>query len=102
MSGSSHVTVDLPQMAHPLDCTQGYCTGTILPWYRRWLHILDGISHWTSRHWQIFGSSSVMSLCLQVGMDMICAQGTEAGGHTGDVATLPLIPQCFMAALGSV
>lgn len=41
-------------MAHPLDCTQGYCTGTILPWYRRWLHILDGISHWTSRHWQTF------------------------------------------------
>jgi len=31
---------------------------------------------------------------LEVGMDMICAQGTEAGGHTGDVATLPLIPQC--------
>lgn len=31
---------------------------------------------------------------LEVGMDIICAQGTEAGGHTGDVATLPLIPQC--------
>jgi NAD(P)H-dependent flavin oxidoreductase YrpB (nitropropane dioxygenase family) len=31
---------------------------------------------------------------LEVGMDAICAQGTEAGGHTGDVATLPLIPQC--------
>merc|ERR1719316_1798606 len=27
-------------------------------------------------------------------MDVICAQGTEAGGHTGEVATLPLIPQC--------
>lgn len=31
---------------------------------------------------------------LDVGMDIICAQGTEAGGHTGDIATLPLIPQC--------
>lgn len=31
---------------------------------------------------------------LAVGMDIICAQGTEAGGHTGDIATLPLIPQC--------
>eukprot|EP00913_Durusdinium_trenchii_P027198 g25518.t1 len=33
-------------------------------------------------------------------MDMICAQGTEAGGHTGDVATLPLIPQCVDACRG--
>jgi len=31
---------------------------------------------------------------LDVGMDLIIAQGTEAGGHTGDIATLPLIPQC--------
>jgi NAD(P)H-dependent flavin oxidoreductase YrpB (nitropropane dioxygenase family) len=31
---------------------------------------------------------------LAVGVDLIIAQGTEAGGHTGDVATLPLIPQC--------
>jgi len=29
---------------------------------------------------------------LDVGMDIICAQGTEAGGHTGEVATFPLIP----------
>ena len=31
---------------------------------------------------------------LQVGVDAVVAQGTEAGGHTGDIATLPLIPQC--------
>jgi len=31
---------------------------------------------------------------LAAGADIICAQGTEAGGHTGEVATLPLIPQC--------
>lgn len=31
---------------------------------------------------------------LEVGIDLIIAQGTEAGGHTGDIATLPLIPQC--------
>mmetsp|Transcript_90952 Transcript_90952/g.283379 ORF Transcript_90952/g.283379 Transcript_90952/m.283379 type:complete len:345 (+) Transcript_90952:76-1110(+) len=31
---------------------------------------------------------------LEAGADIICAQGTEAGGHTGEVATLPLIPQC--------
>jgi NAD(P)H-dependent flavin oxidoreductase YrpB (nitropropane dioxygenase family) len=29
----------------------------------------------------------------QVGVDLVVAQGTEAGGHTGKVATLPLVPQ---------
>ena len=31
---------------------------------------------------------------LECGVDAVCAQGTEAGGHTGDVATTVLIPQC--------
>lgn len=31
---------------------------------------------------------------LAAGMDIICAQGTEAGGHTSDIATMPLVPQC--------
>mmetsp|Transcript_55169 Transcript_55169/g.118524 ORF Transcript_55169/g.118524 Transcript_55169/m.118524 type:complete len:381 (-) Transcript_55169:51-1193(-) len=31
---------------------------------------------------------------LDVGVDIICAQGTEAGGHTGDISTLVLVPQC--------
>ncbi|KAL8945752.1 MAG: hypothetical protein Q9222_007752 [Ikaeria aurantiellina] len=30
--------------------------------------------------------------CLSVGADMICAQGGEGGGHTGDVPTTVLIP----------
>ncbi|MHB8574874.1 MAG: NAD(P)H-dependent flavin oxidoreductase [Dehalococcoidia bacterium] len=30
---------------------------------------------------------------MRAGVDVICAQGTEAGGHTGTIATLPLIPQ---------
>ena len=29
----------------------------------------------------------------QAGVDIVVAQGTEAGGHTGRVATLPLVPQ---------
>jgi enoyl-[acyl-carrier protein] reductase II len=44
----------------------------------------------------------VVSMCGKVeharravdaGCDMVVAQGTEAGGHTGQVATLPLVPQ---------
>ena len=31
---------------------------------------------------------------LDVGVDIICASGTEGGAHTGDVSTLVLIPQC--------
>ncbi|HUR50245.1 MAG TPA: nitronate monooxygenase [Acidimicrobiales bacterium] len=44
----------------------------------------------------------VVSMCGKVthalravdaGCDLVVAQGTEAGGHTGQVATLPLVPQ---------
>ncbi|HEX3981076.1 MAG TPA: nitronate monooxygenase [Acidimicrobiales bacterium] len=30
---------------------------------------------------------------LDAGCDIVVAQGTEAGGHTGQVATMPLVPQ---------
>ncbi len=30
---------------------------------------------------------------LDAGCDVVVAQGTEAGGHTGTVATMPLVPQ---------
>jgi len=43
------------------------------------------------------GSPKHVKKALVVGVDMICAQGTEAGGHTGDVATMPLIPLCVDA-----
>ncbi len=37
---------------------------------------------------------------LDAGCDVVVAQGTEAGGHTGQVATLPLVPQ-IVDAVGS-
>lgn len=40
------------------------------------------------------GSPKHVHKAVAVGVDAVCAQGTEAGGHTGDVATMPLIPQC--------
>jgi enoyl-[acyl-carrier protein] reductase II len=30
---------------------------------------------------------------VEAGCDVVVAQGTEAGGHTGSVATMPLVPQ---------
>lgn len=32
--------------------------------------------------------------CLELGADIICAQGGEGGGHTGDIPTTVLIPAC--------
>lgn len=37
---------------------------------------------------------------VDAGCDVVVAQGTEAGGHTGQVATLPLVPQ-VVDAVGS-
>lgn len=34
---------------------------------------------------------------LAAGVDMVCAQGTEAGGHTGDLATSVLVPAVVYA-----
>jgi enoyl-[acyl-carrier protein] reductase II len=44
----------------------------------------------------------VMNMCgkvrhavaaVEAGCDLVVAQGTEAGGHTGQIATMPLVPQ---------
>jgi enoyl-[acyl-carrier protein] reductase II len=39
---------------------------------------------------------------VEAGCDIVVAQGTEAGGHTGKVATLPLVPQIVDAVGGKV
>lgn len=40
------------------------------------------------------GDPEHVDKALSTGVDLICAQGTEAGGHTGLIGTMPLIPQC--------
>ncbi|HEY5438897.1 MAG TPA: nitronate monooxygenase [Acidimicrobiales bacterium] len=39
---------------------------------------------------------------LDAGCDIVVAQGTEAGGHTGTVATLPLVPLIVDAMDGAI
>ena len=39
-------------------------------------------------------------LAVEAGCDIVVAQGTEAGGHTGTVATMPLVPQIVDAVDG--
>jgi NAD(P)H-dependent flavin oxidoreductase YrpB (nitropropane dioxygenase family) len=40
----------------------------------------------------MIGHPKHVQKCLDVGADIICAQGGEGGGHTGDVPTTLLIP----------
>jgi enoyl-[acyl-carrier protein] reductase II len=39
---------------------------------------------------------------VDAGCDLVVAQGTEAGGHTGQVATMPLVPLIVDAVAGRV
>ena len=41
----------------------------------------------------MIGHPQHVEKALAAGVDIIIAQGSEAGGHTGSVSTLPLIPQ---------
>ena len=41
-------------------------------------------------------------IALQAGCDIVVAQGTEAGGHTGQVATMALVPQIVDAIDGRI
>jgi len=40
----------------------------------------------------MIGHPKHVKKCLDIGVDIICAQGGEGGGHTGDVPTTILIP----------
>ncbi len=40
----------------------------------------------------MIGSPKHVKYCIKAGVDIICAQGGEGGGHTGEVATSILIP----------
>lgn len=40
----------------------------------------------------MIGHPKHVQKCLDLGVDLICAQGGEGGGHTGDVPTTVLIP----------
>ncbi|KAF2774259.1 2-nitropropane dioxygenase [Teratosphaeria nubilosa] len=40
----------------------------------------------------MIGHPKHVKKCLELGADLICAQGGEGGGHTGDVPTTVLIP----------
>eukprot|EP00658_Telonema_sp_P-2_P032652 TRINITY_DN24125_c0_g1_i2.p1 TRINITY_DN24125_c0_g1~~TRINITY_DN24125_c0_g1_i2.p1 ORF type:complete len:372 (+),score=109.87 TRINITY_DN24125_c0_g1_i2:147-1262(+) len=48
----------------------------------------------------MIGHPKHVDKALAAGVDIICAQGSEAGGHTGDIATTVLIPSVVDACKG--
>lgn len=48
----------------------------------------------------MIGHPKHVAKALAAGVDIICAQGSEAGGHTGDIATTVLIPSVVDACRG--
>jgi NAD(P)H-dependent flavin oxidoreductase YrpB (nitropropane dioxygenase family) len=49
----------------------------------------------------MIGHPKHVKKCLELGVDIICAQGGEGGGHTGDVPTTVLIPAVVDLVKGS-
>merc|ERR1712151_647952 len=48
----------------------------------------------------MIGAVKHVEKALQMGVDIICAQGGEGGGHTGDIATSILLPKVVDAVRG--
>merc|ERR1712039_915776 len=48
----------------------------------------------------MIGAVKHVDKALQAGVDIICAQGGEGGGHTGDIPTSILLPQVVSLCKG--
>jgi len=48
----------------------------------------------------MIGHPKHVAKCIEVGVDIICAQGGEGGGHTGDIPTSILLPEVVDACRG--
>jgi NAD(P)H-dependent flavin oxidoreductase YrpB (nitropropane dioxygenase family) len=55
-------------------------------------HVVERLHNAGVLYMNMIGHPKHVQKCLDVGVDMICAQGGEGGGHTGDVPTTILIP----------
>eukprot|EP00484_Ammonia_sp_Unknown_P023833 CAMPEP_0197032782 /NCGR_PEP_ID=MMETSP1384-20130603/11365_1 /TAXON_ID=29189 /ORGANISM="Ammonia sp." /LENGTH=365 /DNA_ID=CAMNT_0042462485 /DNA_START=39 /DNA_END=1136 /DNA_ORIENTATION=- len=57
-------------------------------------HVVDRLHAARIPVMNMVGHPKHVKYALEAGVDIICAQGGEGGGHTGDVATSILLPQC--------
>jgi len=63
-------------------------------------HIVERLHKAGVLYMNMIGHPKHVQKCLDVGVDMICAQGGEGGGHTGDVPTTILIPTAAQMVKG--
>lgn len=63
-------------------------------------HIVDKLHKNGILYMNMIGHPKHVKKCVDIGVDIICAQGGEGGGHTGDVATTILIPAVVEACKG--
>jgi len=55
-------------------------------------HVIEKLHKNGILYMNMIGHPKHVKKCLDLGVDIICAQGGEGGGHTGDVPTTVLIP----------
>ncbi|KAK0714881.1 2-nitropropane dioxygenase [Lasiosphaeris hirsuta] len=55
-------------------------------------HVVERLHKHGILYMNMIGHPKHVKKCLDLGCDIICAQGGEGGGHTGDVPTTVLIP----------
>ena len=55
-------------------------------------HVVDRLHKAGILYMNMIGHPKHVQKCLDLGVDIICAQGGEGGGHTGDTPTTVLIP----------
>ena len=55
-------------------------------------HVVERLHKAGILYMNMIGHPKHVKKCIEVGCDIICAQGGEGGGHTGDVPTTVLIP----------
>ncbi|KAK0744166.1 2-nitropropane dioxygenase [Schizothecium vesticola] len=63
-------------------------------------HVVERLHKAGIVYMNMIGHPKHVKKCLDLGVDIICAQGGEGGGHTGNVPTTVLIPAVVEACRG--
>ncbi|EFY98332.1 hypothetical protein MHUMG1_04734 [Metarhizium humberi] len=63
-------------------------------------HVVEKLQKAGILYMNMIGHVKHVKKCLDLGVDIICAQGGEGGGHTGDIPTTVLIPAVVEACKG--
>lgn len=63
-------------------------------------HVVEKLHKNGILYMNMIGHPKHVKKCLDLGVDLICAQGGEGGGHTGDVPTTVLIPAVAQLCAG--